>query len=148
MALGKVSKFFSVREVVYSPTAEKFLIENTPTEQHWKNIFATAEKLDKIRELLDAPLRVTSWYRGEKLNEKVGGSKTSDHCKGFAVDLTCKTIPSFELAHSLVRACETLGLSWDQIIFEQTWVHISFSPRDRRQKLTYKAGAYTVGFSR
>lgn len=145
--MAKISMFFTGREVTYSATAEKFKLDNTPTNSHWKNVLETAAKLDQVRELLGVPFNVNSWYRGEQLNTKVGGSKTSDHCKGFAVDITTKTIPSYELAHSLVRACETLGLSWDQIIFEQTWVHISFAPRSRCQKLTYKAGSYTVGFS-
>lgn len=50
--------------------------------------------LDKLREELNAPLLVTSGFRCEEHNKKVGGSKNSWHKKGLATDLfsTKKTV--------------------------------------------------------
>lgn len=150
--MRKSSKYFSEKEVKYSATAEKFKLNNEPTDTHWANISQTLDKLDLIREELGVPLRVNSWYRGEELNAKVGGSKTSDHCNGLAVDLTCGTIDAYNLTLKIEAACKKLGIIYDQLIYEHsgisTWCHIGFGTRKRLQNLTYKAGSYSTGFSK
>ena len=44
-------------------------------------------KLDEARMLAGTPFKITSGYRTEKHNKKVGGVKGSSHTKGCAVDI-------------------------------------------------------------
>lgn len=140
------AKYFTKKEVTYSETAKELGILNEPTEDIWKNIEVSALYLDRIREYLGFPLTVTSWYRCPELNTAVKGSKTSDHVNGWASDLVSSKHKALVLANLIANTCEDLGIPYDQIIYEQTWVHISFSPKYRRQKLTYRAGTYRQGF--
>lgn len=145
----KNSKYFSVKEFTYSKKAAEKGIDNTPKAEYLEqNIQNSAEKLDKIREYLGFPLIVSSWYRCDELNKAVDGSVTSDHRNGFAIDLVSRSLDCIALATSFVEACEKLKIPYDQIIFEHTWVHISFAPRNRGQKLTARAGGYIQGFQR
>jgi zinc D-Ala-D-Ala carboxypeptidase len=49
------------------------------------------EMLDKAREVAGIPFIITSGLRSEIKNCEVGGVMDSAHCKGLAVDLSCKT---------------------------------------------------------
>ena len=49
-------------------------------------------KLDRARELFNAPIIITSGYRDPALNDKAGGVKDSAHTKGLAVDIRCADI--------------------------------------------------------
>ena len=145
----KDTKYFSVREMTYSDTALKKGIENTPESPTIVgNIMKTAGYLDQIREFLGFPLSVNSWYRCPELNTAVKGSKSSDHLKGLAVDLTSRKQTAYALCLSIAEACEKLKIPFDQIIYEGTWVHIGFGTRQRGQKLTYRGGVYHQGFKK
>lgn len=48
------------------------------------------KRLDEAREIAGIPFLITSAYRTEEHNAEVGGSKTSSHCKGTAVDIAAK----------------------------------------------------------
>jgi hypothetical protein len=99
-----------------------------------------------VRELLKHPVLVNSWYRSPQVNWNVGGSKTSQHVKGEAVDFRC---PGFgtplEVCRFLSEHLAELGI--DQLIYEVTWVHVSFSARPRHQALTYCRGKYLKGIT-
>jgi len=47
-------------------------------------------RLDQARGLADVPFVITSGWRCERHNAEVGGSETSSHMKGLAVDLECQ----------------------------------------------------------
>ena len=106
------------------------------------NIKIAAEGMQKIRELLDNPIFISSGYRSPKLNKAIGGSATSAHCFGYAVDFKC---PNFGAPYEVTKKIIDSGLKFDQIIWEGTWVHISFAPTMRQQKLTatFKNGTVT-----
>jgi hypothetical protein len=65
-------------------------------------------------------------------NGKKGGSATSDHQKGFAIDFTC---PDFGTPLECVKKISASDIQFDQLIQEGTWIHISFAPAMRRQIL-------------
>ena len=75
------------------------------------------------------PIRVNSGYRGLPLNKAVGGSKTSQHCKGEAADFESSRIGNYKLA----CWCRD-NLEFDQLILEfytqgepsSGWVHCSY----------------------
>ena len=87
-----LSEHFSKKEITYSPTAEKYKIDNTPSKEQWKRIQTLVDKiLEPVRVGLDKPLIVNSIFRSQKLNERVKGSGTSQHLanNGAAADIEC-----------------------------------------------------------
>lgn len=86
----KISRYFVMAEAIDSRVGKKRNIKNIPNSQELRNIKYTAKRLDKVRKILRRPVIVTSWYRSRKLNRAVGGSRTSAHCDGLAVDILLK----------------------------------------------------------
>lgn len=60
------------------------------------------KKLQKLREDLNASIKITSWYRCPNHNKKVGGSDNSIHKKGSATDIQVADMHPDEVAD----ACE------------------------------------------
>ena len=125
-----ISKHISDREGVYSITAIRRNLDNTPTKTHLNNMKELAEQIfEPLREWVGGPIRVNSFYRGEELNKAIGGSSTSQHCKGQAMDIDdtrCKKTNA-EMFKWIKE-----NLNFDQIIWEfgsdknPDWVHISY----------------------
>jgi uncharacterized protein YcbK (DUF882 family) len=57
-------------------------------------------------------VKVNSGYRHPLVNAKVGGSATSDHCKGFAADIEIPGIANAELAEWIKDNCEFRSSFW------------------------------------
>ena len=135
-----MSKYFKESEFTYSTTARKHNIDNTPTEEAKKNINTLMEFLDGVREAWGSPIIVSSGYRCEELNNKVGGSKNSGHKYGWAGDL----IPSnnkkrefFEFFKEYVK-----DKSFDELILEKSgksiWIHFSLYSYQGKQRKKIK----------
>ena len=107
--------------------------------------------LEPCREILgNVPMIVTSGVRCPGLNAAVGGSPTSAHMYGLAVDFIAPAFGSpYMVACKLVAELRTRGIRFDQIIYEHTWVHISIehpSGEQRGQVLTLmEDGSYKQG---
>lgn len=130
-------KYFTIDELIKSATAQRKGIDNSPSAQVKANLTALVDKvLDPLREAYGKPIIVTSGYRCEKLNKAVGGAASSQHVKGQAADIrSVQDTP--EENKKLFDLIVKLGLPFDQLINEYgyDWVHVSFGPRHRRQKL-------------
>ena len=130
-------KYFTIQELTKSATAQRKGIDNSPSVQVRANLTALIEKvLDPLREAYGKPIVVTSGYRCEKLNRAVGGAASSQHVKGQAADIrSVQDTP--EENKKLFDLIVKLGLPFDQLINEYgfDWVHVSYGPRHRRQKL-------------
>jgi zinc D-Ala-D-Ala carboxypeptidase len=86
----RLSENFSLEELTASETAARKGIDNTPSEEVINNLKRLAAALQEVRALLNhRAILVSSGYRSPELNQAVGGSATSDHCKGFAADFIC-----------------------------------------------------------
>jgi len=129
----KLSDHFTLDEMIRSDTAVRKNIDNTPTDEIMSNLKVTAEGMEKVREILQVPITVTSGYRSPKLNKYIGGSKTSAHMLGYACDFIA---PRFGNPLSIVTKLKAVGVSVDQCIMEGNWVHISFDPRMRQKYMT------------
>ena len=130
----QLSPNFSLSELVYSETAEERGIDNTPPPEVVENLKRLAAGLEAVRALLGAPLEISSGYRCPALNEAVGGSSTSQHMQGLAVDFEC---PTFGTPLEVADAIRRSELEFDQCILEYgRWVHLSFSDAPRRRMLT------------
>lgn len=133
-------KYFTIKELIKSDAAKRNKINNTPTIQEENNLIALVENiLDPLREAYGKPIIVTSGYRCERLNKLVKGSKTSQHRFGQAADI--RTVEdTIEENKKLFDLIQKLNLPYDQLIDEYNydWVHVSYSPRNRRQILHIK----------
>ena len=102
-----------------------------------------ARMLDAVERRLGRPLRISSGYRGEALNQLVGGVPLSQHRTGQAVDFSC---PGFGSPLATARAITRSGIVFDQLIYEfgcrpdGGWIHLSWSARPRRRTLTICSG--------
>ena len=87
--------------------------------------------LDPLRAEV-GPLFVSSGYRPIKVNEGVGGSRTSQHVMGQAADIVSSRMAVRQLFDTVRR----MELPYDQLIEEfGQWTHVSYGPRNRRQPL-------------
>lgn len=141
----QLSEHFSLSEFTASNTATKLNIDNTPEEEIIENLKVLAEGMEKVRELLGAPIKINSGFRNQQLNKAVGGSATSSHMKGFAADFIC---PGYGTPLKIVKKIESSGIKFDQCIQEGTWVHISFDPKMRGQLLTANFNEKGVSYSK
>lgn len=148
----QLTQDFSLAEFTYSQYAERHGINNTPNDYELANIInITAPKTQKIRDLLGKPMLITSGYRCYSLNRAVGGSATSDHMSGLAIDFLS---PRFgtpkEIAQFLQKHVQELGIN--QLIYEGTWVHVGFAgvgqkPKNEILTAKFKNGKakYSIG---
>ena len=136
-----ISKHISDKEGVYSRTATRLDIDNTPTKEHKENMIKLAEEIfEPLRAYVGGPIKINSFFRGEPVNTAIGGSKRSQHMKGQALDLddTFGHKTNAEMYHYIKD-----NLDFDQMIWEfgtdknPNWLHISWvSHRPNRKKLT------------
>lgn len=144
----KLTEHFTLDELTRSDTAVRKGLDNTPPPEVAQRLLLTAVGLELVRELLGAPILITSGYRSPKVNSAIGGSPNSQHCKGEAVDFIA---PGFGTPKTICLAILDSDIAFDQLIEEGGWVHISFSDHPRRSILTahFKGGrvTYTEGIA-
>ncbi|MBI2315568.1 MAG: peptidase M15 [Betaproteobacteria bacterium] len=135
----RLSRHFTLRQLIFSETAARRSIDNTPPARIIGNLRILAAGLEQVRELLGHSLHISSAYRCRALNAAVGGAKTSHHLRGLAADFVCENFGT------PYRACKKIAASaieFDQLIYEcgesagERWLHLSFGPKKRRQILT------------
>lgn len=124
---------FSFSELLYSNTAEQYRIKNTPDLEEADNLLELIVYcLQPIRNKLNKPMIITSGYRCEELNNKIGGVKNSQHTKGQAVDFKVKGMTVKEVINFIVDN----GFEFDQLINEyDMWVHISYAKGKNRKQV-------------
>ena len=134
----KLSKHVTFKEGVKSNTATRLDIDNTPTADHLEVMRRTATLLfDPIREFLGAALGVSSFYRSNNLNIAIKGSKTSQHCKGEAIDIDADMYGkgTNKMVFDFIKS----NLDFDQLIWEYgnktepDWVHVSQNDKGKNR---------------
>lgn len=141
-----LSEHFTLEEATHSDTAIRMGIPNQPSTLQLENMKVAAQKLEQLR-AVTGPLNINSWLRLPDVNVAVGGSKVSAHMDGWAIDVSSSKLTPIQLCHEVEKA----GIKFDQMIHEfGRWMHISFAPEMRQQKLTifrpenkYKPGILT-----
>ena len=134
-------KYFTINELCASSTAARLGIKNVPDEEVKSNLIALVDNiLDPLRDSYGKPIIVSSGYRSLSLNRILGGSKTSQHVKGQAADISC-TNTSLEGNKEIFDLILSMNLPFDQLIYEfgndvgPAWVHISFSKNANRHQV-------------
>ena len=134
-----ISEHISYKEGVYSNTATRRGIDNTPNDEQLNSMELLAnEVFEPLRNYVGGPIKINSFFRCPELNTAIGGSKTSQHCKGQAMDIddTFGRMTNAEMYHWIKD-----NLDFDQMIWEfgdddnPDWVHVSYvSPEDNRNR--------------
>jgi zinc D-Ala-D-Ala carboxypeptidase len=130
----KLSDHVTRAEFEHSPTAVKHGISNEMSlEQIERAKLVCVNCFEPIRAYLKKPIKVNSGFRSLLLNKKIGGSKTSQHCKGEALDLD---LHDRKLFNWIIDNVE-----FDQLIYEfgtdtqADWFHISYSKGKNRKQV-------------
>ena len=136
-----LSANFTLKELTKSDTATRLGLDNTPDDEALENLKTLCEKvLQPVREHYGKSVTVNSDYRSPESNAAVGGSKTSDHCKGMAADIEIVGVANADLAQWIMD-----NLEYTQLILEfytpgipdSGWVHVSYDPNNlKKQELT------------
>jgi hypothetical protein len=153
-----LSKNFTLQEITRSNTALRLGIDNSPTKEGiYKLRLLATELLQKIRDRLSSPLRITSGYRSPELNKAIGGSfkidnegnyvPKSQHCHFEAVDLQYfkrGRMDNLKIYNAVIDG----AIEFDQMILEfgegatrekdsdnPAWIHISWKVTDNRRQI-------------
>jgi hypothetical protein len=141
----KISTHLSLSEVTRSETAKRRGISNTPTAEHLENFKKLAENIfEPIREHFKVPIYVSSGYRSKELNSAIGGSLSSQHCQGEAIDIDMDGSSSGVTNADVYNFIKD-NLEFDQLIWEfgtdknPDWVHVSYESKGKQRKQKLKA---------
>lgn len=123
-AFGRLSQYFAWREVWPRDGA------GVPHDDAERMVVFARTALDPLRADYGAPIAVTSGIRSADRNEEVGGSPSSAHLEGEAVDVV--VYPGVESrddrAHRVASILAARSVPWDQIISydDTTHTHIGY----------------------
>ena len=125
--MNNISEHISYAEATASNYGTRHGIDNTPNDEQLKNMKHLAKNIfEPLRILMgNKPIHVTSFFRSEEINKGIGGSSTSQHCKGEAMDIVVygRNKEMFEIIKD--------NFIFDQLIWEYgsdnepAWVHVS-----------------------
>lgn len=137
----QLTENFSLNEMIKSETALRLHMDNTPPPEVIENLRTLCEHvLQPLRTAYGRGIKVNSGYRAPDVNAAVGGSKTSDHCRGQAADIEIPGVPNYDLALYISQY-----FYFTQLILEfytpgvpdSGWVHVSYDPANlKRQVMT------------
>ena len=141
----KLSEHLDLSEVTRSESAKRKGISNMPTEAHIANFKLLAEMIfEPIRNHFRCPIIISSGYRSKELNAAIGGSLTSQHCQGEAIDIDMDGTPN-GVTNMMVFDYIKDNLEFDQLIYEfgdkenPDWVHVSYESTGKQRKQILKA---------
>ena len=141
----KLSEHLDLSEVTRSESAKRKGISNMPTEAHIANFKLLAEKIfEPIRTHFRCPIIISSGYRSKELNAAIGGSLTSQHCQGEAIDIDMDGSTN-GVTNRMVFDYIKDNLNFDQLIYEfgdannPDWVHVSYESTGNQRKQILKA---------
>lgn len=141
-----ISIHITYDEATISTKAKELKISNDPNSKQLSNMKLLAENIfEKIRENFNVPIFISSFFRSAKLNTKLKGSSTSQHCAnvGAAMDIDAdvyKGVTNSEIFNYILD-----NLNFDQLIWEfgndenPDWVHVSYVSDSLNRKEVLKA---------
>jgi zinc D-Ala-D-Ala carboxypeptidase len=131
---------FSLHEMIKSETAIRRDMDNTPhSDEVVQNLTMLCEQvLQPLRDVYGVGIKVNSGYRSPDVNAAVGGSRTSDHCKGQAADIEIPGVANADLAQYIAD-----NFNFTQLILEfytqgvpdSGWVHVSYDSNNLKKQV-------------
>lgn len=137
----KLTKHFSFSELTHTDVKE-LQEENTDQARNYlSKIKELAEFAEQVREIIGCPMIVTSAFRCEKLNAKLGGSPTSQHRFGEAIDFIPKDMSAFSAFTKIIIS----NIEYGQLILCKRgishFIHISVGKKHQCM-YSEKIGSY------
>jgi len=133
----EISNYIDITDATRSVTAKRLGIENTPDNREIIQIKLLCKKIyDPICFEFNQVVNFNSFFRSVKLNKAIGGSATSQHCTGNAIDLDDNEIENIKLFNFIKD-----NLVFDQLIWEYgtssypDWVHVSYKSTGNRNQI-------------
>ena len=156
----RLSEHITLGEVTKSRHAEVY---NIPSHVAIENLKRVCEWLEELRRRYnlryvlrpvsppelggeidtEEPIIISSGYRSAELNRKVGGSPTSNHLTGCAVDIRVAGIEqAMRYAVILMDYADETKQDYDELFIEKNrygaiWVHFAVRPKDNRRKTMF-----------
>jgi len=137
-----IGRHFRLKHLIWSNTAKNNSINNMPGIDNSPSQTTVIENLkalmtNVVDDIVDIypNLIITSGYRCMALNSHLGGSNTSQHVYGQAIDMKVPELKTAELYNYIYTHVK----GWDQLIWEYpekgggSWVHVSYGPKNRRK---------------
>ena len=133
----KLSEHFSFEELTHTDD-EKLKEKNKQEARSYKDkLVKLAEFAESVRAIIDSPMIITSGFRCEELNKKLGGSPTSKHRFAEAIDF----IPKNKSAKEAFTEIIISNILYHEIILEKRGkghlIHIAMG--EKRKKLYSEA---------
>jgi zinc D-Ala-D-Ala carboxypeptidase len=131
----KISENISLLDATKSQTAIRDGIDNTPNETQLASMVLVSEKIYEPVKRVCSGAFISSFFRCEQLNKKIGGAKGSQHEKGEAMDIDSNGFNN-EIFHYVKN-----NLVFDQLIAEfpagnePAWVHVSYKAGGNRKQI-------------
>lgn len=136
----QLSKNLYLSEVTKSQTAIQKGIKNEPTKEEIQNLKDIAENIfQPVRDHFKVPIGISSGYRSKKLNQIIGGSKTSEHMSGRALDIDADIYGN--ITNKQIFDFIRKNLEFNQLIWEfgddnnPDWVHVSFEKGNNKKRV-------------
>lgn len=135
----QLTQNFSLAEMIKSETALRHDMDNTPGDVEIENLRMLCEQvLQPLRDAYQRGIKVNSGYRAPEVNAAVGGSRTSDHCKGQAADIEIPGVPNADLAQYIAQYFDFTQLILEFYtpgIPDSGWVHVSYDPTNLKKQV-------------
>lgn len=140
--MKRISKHIAYSEATFSMTAIRNGLKNAPDAETIKRMELVAQMcFEPVRRHFNVPLYISSFYRSAEVNRLVGGSTTSQHCTGQAIDIDADVygVATNTEIYEFIKKY----LKFDQLIWEHTnedgtprWIHVSYvSERENRNEI-------------
>ena len=134
----KISEHITYEEATHSYTAKRLGLKNNPSAQQKANMELLAKNVfEPLREWVGGAIKVNSFYRSRKLNEAIGGSSSSQHCEGRAMDID--DVYGHKTNAEMFDYIKD-NLDFDQLIWEfgnkknPDWLHVSYVDENTNRK--------------
>ena len=136
--MTRLTKNFTLDELTASKTANRLGIKNRPSGRELQNLQELAERLQRMRDALGAPLIITSGFRNKALNTAVGGARWSQHLLGRAADISIKGHDCKEMVQAALKA------GFSGIGLGRAFLHVDTRPQDHVTVWEYNRGATQI----
>ncbi len=142
----KLSEHFTLGELIKTNTG----LENVPNEEQVNNLKRVCRWLERLRQRWndiygdgDDPIVINSGFRSPEVNKAVGGSPTSNHANGCAVDIRCiGPEQAIRYAALMLDIFDIARHDFDELLIETKgrgiwWLHFAVRPKDNRRRMNF-----------